>query len=337
MPQVCSTGIPMAIQKLCCDGSVLGLGAAWPSSCFPDRLLAFNPQQCLHAAVWPSPRLRHCCLDTTWAHQCFLKHVNSTMEEGFSIFQPQLYLGRFQETQQNSDPQIYCFQAAKVCGTQQIHWSFSKCYKKSSKFVGHFKDIFCNHRHPSQQDQPRFTMALGYIWNTNKQAGISPTPSLKRMFLEVFQSLWDILKQTFTPGREEKESQVTEIINFLGSYQRPRLAKLFPASWCIKLWGCTETVVQALQHCVWQGQSSTPKGLVSRRCWSLWHLLRELVLRQHSLLENRKEITTDEKSKCFEHPWTLFRGKETVIYRLTGRNKAIHWGFCQYSSKILAF
>lgn len=202
--------------------------------------------------------------------------------------------------------------------------------------MGHFKYIFLT----TDTLLNRISLDPQWHWvifeiQRNKQEFHQLPPW--NTFLEVSQSLWDILKQTFTPGREEKESQVTEIINFLGSYQHPRLAKLFPASWCIKLWGCTETVVRALQHCVWQGQSSTPKGLVSRRYWSLWHLLRGLVLRQHSRLENRKEITTDEKSKCFEHPWTLFRGKETVIYRLTGRNKVIHWGFCHYSSKILAF
>lgn len=41
-------------------------------------------------------------------------------------------------------------------------------------------------------------------------------PSLKHMFLEASQNLGDILKQMFTPGREEKESQVTEVIIFLG-------------------------------------------------------------------------------------------------------------------------
>lgn len=64
-------------------------------------------------------------------------------------------------------------------------------------------------------------MALGYIWNTKKHAGISSTPALKHVFLEASQSLRDILKQMFTPGREEKESQVTEVINFLGGYWHP--------------------------------------------------------------------------------------------------------------------
>lgn len=144
------------------------------------------------------------------------------------------------------------------------------------------------------------------------------------MFLEVSQSLQDILKQMFTPGREEKESQVTEIINFLGSYQHPRLAKLFPSSLIHQALRTHRNSGSGIAAPCVTGQSSTPKGLVSKKYWSLWHLLREPVLCQHSLLENRKEITTDEKSKCFEHPWTLFRGKETVIYRLTGRDKVIY-------------
>jgi len=55
------------------------------------------------------------------------------------------------------------------------------------------------------------------------------------MFLEVLQSLQDILKQMYTPGREVKESQSTDLTNFLGGYRHPRLAKLLPASRFIKL------------------------------------------------------------------------------------------------------
>lgn len=199
--------------------------------------------------------------------------------------------------------------------------------------MGHLKYIYCNHRPPSQQHQPRLTMALGYIWNTKKHAEISSTPSLKHMFLEVSQSLWYILKQMLTPGREEKESQVTEVINFLGGYWHLRLAKLLPGSWFIKHWRHTETVgLNIAAPCAKGAELYSQRP---RFYWSLWHLLRELVLCQHRLLENRKEITTDEKSKHFEHHWTLFRGKEIVISRLTGRNKVMHWSFHRCHSKIL--
>lgn len=153
------------------------------------------------------------------------------MEESFSSFQPHLKLGGFQGTQQNPDPQIYFLHA------------YTKASQKVTKIPLNLWDtkyIHCNHWPPSQQHQPRLTI---YIWSAKKHAGISSTPSLKHMFLEVSQSLWDVLKQMFMPSREENKSQVTEVINFLRGYQHPRLAKLFPATWFIKLWGCTETVV----------------------------------------------------------------------------------------------
>lgn len=227
------------------------------------------------------------------------------MEESFSSFQPHLKLGGFQGTQQNPDPQIYFL---------QIYTEASQKVTKIPLNLWDTKYIHCNHWPPSQQHQPRLTAVLSYIWNAKKHAWISSTPSLKHMFLEVSQSLWDVLQQMFMPGREESKSQVTEVISFLRGYRHPMLAKLFPATWFIKLWGCTESVVFEHRSTVCEGGTALLPKAPFLRGTEVWHLPRQLVLCQHTLLENRKEITTDKKSKHFEHHWTLFRGKKKLSF-----------------------
>lgn len=138
--------------------------------------------------------------------------------------------------------------------------------------------------------------------------------------------------ETNVHARQRRECQVTEVINFLEGYWHPRLAKLFPASWFIKLRGCTETVgLNTAVLCAKRAE------LYSQRpCFQ--EVLKFMTTPQRAgslpaYTAGKQEA--DNNWREVQTFWTSLNSvKETVISRLTGRNKVICWSLRKCHFKI---